>query len=82
MTATPAVLIVDDEKIIRKAYCLELQAAGDGAVAAAGAAEALSLLAQKKFAMVYMDVTLPDRDGILLCRRIKECAPCKRIQQE
>jgi len=79
MTEAPAILIVDDEKIIRKAYCLELKAAGYDAAAAASAAEALSLLAQKKFAIVYVDFTLPDMDGILLCRRIKECVPLSEV---
>ena len=64
------VLVVDDEQMIR--WCIEqtLGAAGYDVVGAATVAEGMSLLRQVEPDVVFLDVRLPDADGLDILRSI------------
>jgi len=70
------VLIVEDERVSRKALALLLRACGYKTVAAESAEEALRLLAlddRPDFALV--DVDLPGMSGLELAERLEETRP-------
>jgi DNA-binding response OmpR family regulator len=66
-----AVLVVDDSLTVRMDLHDAFAAAGFDPVACAGAAEARSALAARRFGLVVLDVLLPDGDGLELLAEIK-----------
>jgi len=76
MTRTTSILIVDDEKNIRltiakalEAFAVEIGEAGDGQ-------EALSLIKQKDYGVIILDLKLPGgMDGIEVLRQVRETRP-------
>src|ERR1700730_18089409 len=69
MSAT--VLVVDDSLTVRMNLMELLDAAGLPAMACASATEARRLLAENHFALVILDVLLPDGDGIEVLEEIR-----------
>src|ERR1700730_7709865 len=69
MSAT--VLVVDDSLTVRMNLMELLDAAGLPAMACASATEARRLLAENHFALVILDVLLPDGDGIQLWEELR-----------
>jgi DNA-binding response OmpR family regulator/anti-sigma regulatory factor (Ser/Thr protein kinase) len=66
-----AILVVDDSLTVRMDLMETLAAAGLDATARATVAEAREALAATRFALVILDVLLPDGDGIELLRQIR-----------
>lgn len=67
------VLVVDDNSINRRVLIRLLGNIGAQDVeSASGAAEAIELLGQKDFDLVFMDVQMPDIDGYMATRMIRE----------
>jgi DNA-binding response OmpR family regulator len=66
-----AILIVDDSLTVRMDLKDTLSAAGLEATACASIAEARAALAMGHFALVILDVLLPDGDGIELLKEIR-----------
>ena len=75
MQTKARILIVDDEKIILKAYPLELAAAGYEVFTASTGAEALALIDRERVDIVYVDYTMPDMNGVTVCQKIKMRSP-------
>ena len=69
------ILIVDDEKNICRSLEMILSAEGYLVKTAGTAREALSLLEKYRPDMVFLDVLLPDRDGLLVLNDIKALDP-------
>jgi two-component system nitrogen regulation response regulator NtrX len=69
------VLIVDDEKNIRKTVEMIHGNAGWETASAESGAVALELLAADKFDIVYLDLAMPQRDGLEVLKDIKERWP-------
>jgi DNA-binding response OmpR family regulator len=69
------VLIIDDEPVLRNTLGRVLQAAGCQAMTASGGAEAFALLAEQEFDLVYLDLHLPDMDGIQILTEIRQRQP-------
>ena len=69
------ILAVDDENTITIALELLLRDHGYEVSSAANAAEAEALLARRWFDLVFLDLRLPDGDGIVLLDHIKRTAP-------
>ena len=67
----PVILVVDDEASYREALSLGLGAEGFEVVLAADAGEALRAFAERTVDLVLLDVMLPDRSGLEVCREIK-----------
>ena len=69
------ILTVDDENTITIALEMLLSDAGYEVDTASTAAEAEALLARRWFDLVFLDLRLPDADGIALLEHIKRIAP-------
>ncbi len=65
------VLIVDDDQQIRSSLQRGLRLSGFDAVAVDGGTAAISHLAEQDVDAVVLDVTMPDLDGVEVCRRIR-----------
>ncbi|MFH1144264.1 MAG: sigma-54 dependent transcriptional regulator [Candidatus Eisenbacteria bacterium] len=67
----PAILVVDDEKNIRRMLRMILDAAGYAVREAATGEEALALLDEAPSDLVLLDVRLPGKDGLTTLREIR-----------
>jgi two-component system, OmpR family, KDP operon response regulator KdpE len=67
-----SILIVDDERQIRRFLEISLQAQGYETVSADSGAEALKLAATRRVALVVLDLGLPDMDGYEVLQRLRE----------
>ena len=68
---TPIIINVDDNDAQRHAKRLVMEEAGYTVFDAVGSLEALRLLDDMQPALVLLDVRMPDRSGLEVCRRIK-----------
>ncbi|NLY77055.1 MAG: response regulator transcription factor [Tissierellia bacterium] len=66
------ILIVDDERLIVKGIKSVLEQQGYMVYDAYTASEALSLLARERIDFIILDLMLPDMDGMMLCKKIRE----------
>ena len=67
----PLVLVVDDEATVRQALERALRFEGFAVSTAAGGREALTAVAERPPAVVVLDVTMPDLDGVSVVRRMR-----------
>ena len=75
MNQPGTVLIVDDEPALRQTLTRVLQTAGCNVTAAANGAEALHLLANNGFDLIYLDIHLPDISGLDVLKEIHQRQP-------
>lgn len=68
------ILVVEDDHLLNSALCYNLSAAGHQALSAFSLAQARELAAQP-WALVVLDVNLPDGSGFALCRELKALRP-------
>ncbi|HTX92812.1 MAG TPA: response regulator transcription factor [Anaerolineales bacterium] len=64
------VLIIDDEASLRHTLARILQNAGSEVTTAASGKEALALIAKQEFDLVYLDVRMPDMNGVAVLKTI------------
>jgi len=69
------ILVVDDTPIVAKALKLLLENYGYDADMATAGTEALEKSKQAQYNVSIIDLTLPDLDGIEVCRAIKRESP-------
>ncbi len=69
-TGTPVVLVVDDNYLNRKVVGSLLKVLGVKAEFAAGAAEAIDMAREKSYAIILMDLIMPEIDGFEAARTI------------
>ena len=67
-----SVLIVDDEQSIRKVLRIFLEKEGYKVSTATKLSETYSLLKEKKFSLVLLDINLPDGNSLKYIKKIKE----------
>lgn len=72
MSATPRVLLVDDEPLMRIPLSDRLRSAGYDVTAASTGEEALEALLSTTFDVAVIDLKLPGIDGLEVLRRIRE----------
>ncbi len=75
----PRVLIVDDSPSVRRQLALALQHMGIDSEGVGDAQEALDVLANRRYDLVFVDVMMPDIDGYKLTKRIKKEKSLKGI---
>lgn len=75
MGTSHSILIIDDEPNLRRSLGLILQRAGYFITTASNAAEAIHLLQAGAFDLTFLDIKLPDQNGIQLLPRIRELYP-------
>src|SRR5690554_745321 len=66
------VLVVDDEKLIVKGIKSSLEVQGYNVYTAYTGYEALNIINSKKIDFIILDLMLPDIDGMMLCKKIRE----------
>ena len=66
------ILVVDDERAIRRFLRASLAAHGHDILAAASGTEALAVVAEQRPDVVFLDLGLPDADGIDVIRQLRE----------
>src|ERR687894_3037241 len=67
----PLVLVVDDEASARQARERALRLEGFAVSTAAGGGEALEAVAARPPAVIVLDVTMPDLDGVTVVKRLR-----------
>ncbi|MBX7077581.1 MAG: response regulator transcription factor [Nannocystaceae bacterium] len=70
--ANQQVLVVEDDENLRVALTDNLSEEGYAVHAVAGAAAALAMARERNFAVVVLDIMLPDGDGYSVCRQLRE----------
>ena len=75
VSASGAILIIDDEFEIRESLQTLLELEGYSVETAADGEEGLSQIAQRPYDLVLLDFALPDRNGIEILHDIRERAP-------
>ena len=73
------ILVVDDDENILNLEKTILEQKGFDVIGAGGGAEALTLLGQRTFDLVLLDVMMPEVDGFTVCRKIKGDTKLKDI---
>jgi two-component system response regulator AtoC len=73
------ILVVDDEDHIRRVLELMLRREGYEVAAASGGNEALDKFAADSFDMVFLDLRMPDLDGLTVLSRIREAEPDQTV---
>ncbi len=66
-----AALVIDDEPQIRRAVAHALQDSFERVLEAETAAQGIDLAASARPDLVILDLMLPDRDGVAVCREIR-----------
>jgi two-component system, OmpR family, KDP operon response regulator KdpE len=72
MSGEPSILVVDDERPIRRALEVTLTKAGYRVTTATDAAETLTKAALDPPDLVILDLMLPDGDGADVCRQLRD----------
>jgi DNA-binding response OmpR family regulator len=75
VTAACTILIIDDELNLRRSLALILQRAGYSVTVAGGAQEACQLLKAGSFDLVFLDLKLPDGNGLDILAEIRRLYP-------
>lgn len=75
MTTIGTVLIIDDEDGLRNTLSHILQKIGCNVIGAANGAEALRLVTDSSFDVVYLDLWLPDMNGLQVLQEIRKLYP-------
>ncbi len=70
-----AIMVVDDERIVRESFVQWFRKIGHRAEAAASGSEALEQLAKMPFDLLFVDIKMPGMNGIELLGKVKEEYP-------
>ena len=68
------VLAVDDDPLCLRAVVFALQKAGLPSETATDGAQALALASAKAYDVIFMDIQMPEMDGLTACKKIHETA--------
>jgi DNA-binding NtrC family response regulator len=69
------VLIIDDEKVMRDLISQVLTVKGHVTVQASSGKEGIELVQQKHFDVVFLDIMMPEMDGVEILKKIKAVKP-------
>jgi PAS domain S-box-containing protein len=72
-------LVIDDEELVIYALVSLLEELGHEVFQAASAQKALELLKKEQFDLVFIDLAMPDLDGIATAQKIKAIQPSLKI---
>ena len=69
------ILVIDDEPALRQSFTRILQKAGHDVTTAASGNEGLALVSEHPFDLVYLDIRMPDMNGLEILKIIHEKFP-------
>lgn len=69
------ILVVDDEQIVLTAFQIELKDAGYDVKVALSGREAVGLVKNEHFDIIFTDLIMPEMNGAQLCREVKAISP-------
>jgi len=69
------ILVVDDERIVLTAFQIELKDAGYDVKVALSGGEAVELVKNEHFDIIFTDLIMPEMNGTQLCREVKAINP-------
>ena len=75
MTLSGQILLIDDEATLRLTLARVLERAGLDVTTAASGQEGLALVSQQPFDLVYLDIRLPDTNGLEVLKEIHRKMP-------
>ena len=75
MSTTNAILIIDDEPFLRSTLAVILRRVGYTTVEAGTAQEAVEILSAQSFDLIFLDLQMPDRDGLDLLPELLRLSP-------
>jgi len=75
MATNPKILLVDDEALVLEFVRDTLQACGYSIETATSSQEAIAKVQDDHFAMIILDLLLPDMNGYLLAQEIRRIDP-------
>lgn len=75
---TADILVVDDEAISRRAIIYSLEKAQLRSTGVESPMEALKLLSEKPFDLVFLDVDMPEMNGFELCSKLRQMPQHKK----
>jgi CheY-like chemotaxis protein len=67
----PTILIADDEPAIRETAGYILESEGYDVLLAANGEEAIAMIRSRRPAAVLLDIEMPRKDGLAVCREVK-----------
>ena len=73
------ILVVDDEDALRMVLSNELSSSGYDVASAADGDEAITMVQNKKFDLVLLDIKMPKVDGFEVLKFIKKNSPHVRV---
>ncbi len=73
------ILVTDDEKAILMLFEKAFSRKGFEVRTASSAKEALALLENEEISVMFLDLNMPEMDGLKLCRQIKKNRPMSII---
>lgn len=79
MPDKPVILIADDEEDVRELVGMNLRRAGCTTMEAADGLEALARVRERRPDAVVLDVMMPGRDGLQVCRELREDEDTRQI---
>lgn len=79
MAEKNSILVVDDEEALRTVLSSELEGEGYSVASASDGDEAMTLLEEKAFDLVLLDIKMPRVDGFEVLRFIKERFPTTKV---
>ncbi len=72
MSDAPKILVAEDEKAMSRALELKLKRSGFEVVTVADGEAALQALSEQKFALVLLDLMMPQKDGFAVLAAMRE----------
>lgn len=75
MHTNSPILVIDDEPFLRSTLCMVLHKVGYRTVEAQSGYQALGIIAAQPFGLVFLDLQLPDCDGLELLPQIRKIQP-------
>ncbi|SHO49110.1 response regulator transcription factor [Anaerocolumna xylanovorans] len=70
------ILIIEDDRVLNDTLAINLKNAGYHTISSYTASEALESIRLHTFDLILLDVCLPDENGFLLCKSIKNLYNC------
>lgn len=72
MTKVKTILVADDESLVRELLSIKLREKGFEVIEAADGKETLGQIREKRPELVLLDVKMPEKNGIEVCRTVRK----------